>query len=187
MEDAWMIVLELDTALWWGFGFLVFMGALMIHDLIVEASRRSGIRKWCAGKDFELVKFTTGRAPNRKLTLRIRRKGSEEIELWEGSWVPRFGRAEVSDFYPVSEKKEPVSRQLSAPDPEFVRDPDEAIMAEVSRRLDQITSQSGWADAHDLDGSGHIDKEEFEALRAQVIAEVRAEFASSEKDSNGVW
>lgn len=67
-------------------------------------------------------------------------------------------------------------RKLSTPDFDPTENPEAAILAEVARRIDQITGQAGWAEAHDLDGSGHIDDAEFRALRERVMAEVRAEF-----------
>jgi len=51
----------------------------------------------------------------------------------------------------------------------------ELEMMEVSRRLDAITEEPDWVAVYDLDGSGHVDADEWETLRHRVIANVRAE------------
>lgn len=69
------------------------------------------------------------------------------------------------------------------PEPEhqmrYMEDSSEAgVMMEVNRRLDEITAQPNWMEPYDLDGSGHIDEEEWSILRNQVVAQVRAELGT---------
>lgn len=67
-----------------------------------------------------------------------------------------------------------VLRPLSAP-----ATADERVRAEVVRRLNLITSQSGWAKNYDLDGSGHIDEDEWQILCQNTEREVREELGDT--------
>lgn len=58
----------------------------------------------------------------------------------------------------------------------YIEDDGEAqVLNEVNRRLDSITSQPNWMEPYDLDGSGHVDEEEWSILRGNIMAEVRGE------------
>ena len=52
---------------------------------------------------------------------------------------------------------------------------EQEIRAEVTARLERITSTPGALLEHDTDGSGHVDGLELAALRARLRAEVEAE------------
>jgi hypothetical protein len=52
---------------------------------------------------------------------------------------------------------------------------EQEIRAEVTARLERIAATPGAILEHDMDGSGHVDALEWEALRAKVRAEVEAE------------
>ena len=54
-------------------------------------------------------------------------------------------------------------------------DTEAQVLAEVNRRLDGITSQPNWMEPYDLDGSGHVDEEEWSILRGDIMAQVRGE------------
>lgn len=59
-----------------------------------------------------------------------------------------------------------------------VEDVEMAVINEVNRRLDGITEKPNWMEPYDLDGSGHIDDEEWSILRGKVMEEVRAELGA---------
>jgi len=187
--------LDLGILLWLGVLFLVALGALVLKQFIAAATIRSVADEWCAMKGLELIELTVRSHPHHgqrsyspgELSMRIRRKTTDDIEVWYGTWDLGFFRAKIKDVNPISTLREPGYRQLSTPDPEITNDPEAAIMAEVARRIDQITGQPGWAAAHDLDGSGHIDDEEFRILRERVLAEVRTELAASPQSSDEAW
>ncbi len=65
------------------------------------------------------------------------------------------------------------ARPLHAPDAEMSAE--QRINMEMAARLDRITGTPGAMLEHDLDGSGHIDSQEWDALRAKIRAEVEAE------------
>jgi hypothetical protein len=56
-------------------------------------------------------------------------------------------------------------------------DKDAILASEVAKRLDEITQTPGWIHEYDLDGSGHIDSQEWETLRARVVAQVKADLS----------
>lgn len=56
-------------------------------------------------------------------------------------------------------------------------DKDAILASEVAKRLDEITQTPGWVHEYDLDGSGHIDSQEWETLRARVVAQVKADLS----------
>lgn len=64
-------------------------------------------------------------------------------------------------------------------------DGEAALLNEVNRRLDRITSQAGWMEPYDLDGSGHVDEQEWAALRTKIMAEVRGEMGQPGDPADG--
>lgn len=169
---------------WLGIIFTIAIVSVVIKQSIGAATIRSVSEEWCALKGVDLLDLTVESHPSSgrhsrtpgELIMRIRRRSTGEVEIWKGTWEIGFFRAQIAQMNPVGTLREPGWRQLSTPEFDPAVNPEAVILAEVARRIDQITGQPGWAQAHDLDGSGHIDDAEFRALRERVMAEVRAEF-----------
>lgn len=71
--------------------------------------------------------------------------------------------------------------QALAPEPTPLEAQELEIRAEIARRLDALSGPAILA--HDLDGDGQVDSEEWELARRQIEAEVRASFqAPAETD-----
>lgn len=148
-----------------------------------DTSLEQAVKRWCKTQGVQLIGFEVGSRPSLGeqqfliysateqskegyVQVTIRRPGAE-IEVLDMMWTigtmgPRLHSLQGPvDLPPGVEDLPPSPRELE--------------MMEVSRRLDAITEEPDWVTAYDLDGSGHVDAEEWEILRQRVIADVRAE------------
>ena len=140
-----------------------------------------------------------------KVALTFVRSDNEEQTIegdWYGSWFGEnvsFHHYIEADFglhdqgvtqRPTHMLREDASRSMTTNDPATVQrtpqaaamthiasDKDAILASEVAKRLDEITQTPGWIHEYDLDGSGHIDSQEWEALRARVVAQVKADLS----------
>lgn len=140
-----------------------------------------------------------------KVALTFIRSNGEEKTIdgeWYGSWFGEnisFHHYIEADFglhdqgaagRPPNMLLEDASRSMKTNDPSAMQrtpqaaamthiasDKDAILASEVAKRLDEITQTPGWIHEYDLDGSGHIDSQEWEALRARVVAQVKADLS----------
>lgn len=142
--------------------------------------------------------------PGRVALTFLRSNGQEQtIEgEWYGSWFGEnisFQHYIEADFrlhgdnqadLPPNMKLEDAGKLMKTNDPNSMQrtpqaaamthissDKDAILASEVAKRLDEITQTPGWIHEYDLDGSGHIDSQEWEALRARVVAQVKADLS----------
>lgn len=161
--------------------FVVFIGP----PLWARATTEETLREWAKGRGLEIISINIsslgGRPPFQRrgfneplpwfpgrAQVKIRRQGEES----EGRLVWDVA------MYSISNIEFTPSRVILADQPAvsglLAGDASEAeILTEVNRRLDSITSRPNWMEPYDLDGSGHVDEEEWSILRGNVMAEVR--------------
>ncbi len=167
--------------------FVVFLGP----PLWARATTEETLRDWAKGRGLEIISINIsslgGRPPFQRrgfnehlpwfpgrAQVKIRRQGEES----EGRLVWDVAMYSISniEFTPsrvILPDQPAVSGLLTG-------DASEAeILTEVNRRLDSITGQPNWMEPYDLDGSGHVDEEEWSILRGSIMAEVRGELGDS--------
>ena len=153
----------------------------------VRRARRLDVEEKLERLGLELVDIsvgTNGTRGNTYYTFRFTARRPGEEATHDG-----FGRFEVGGDRPHVEwcDVNPSKNRSWFPDqttydrfnapsaPRISQDVDAQIRREVSARLDAIAKTPGAMLEHDMDGSGHVDALEWEALRAKIRAEVEAE------------
>jgi len=151
------------------------------------------VKDWCGSKGLVYLGHTIIKRPHRRgrygpfqpgrVRIDFQRGLTGELEGGSADWNKgAFGHQIIFDRVVIPNTPE---RALPEGPMPFVADGEENRLAvEVARRLDSITQKPGWIAEHDLDGSGHIDSEEWDILRERVIAEVRAEFEVAGAERN---
>ena len=171
-ENAWTI----------GFTILFFVAAIVLqrHN---RAQRRAELEAELVGMDLELIDvriWTSGGKYDKteRFELKAKRKGDSRVYEATGSFHQNVPLISWHGVNPVLEDHHAALAE---------RDWNEraaglTVDQEVAMRLDAITARPGAMLEHDLDGSGHIDSQEWDALRAKVRAEVLAERAEGGSD-----
>jgi hypothetical protein len=167
--------------------FVIFLGP----PLWARATTEDSLREWAKGRGLEIISIDIsslgGRPPFQKHGLnkplpwfpgraqvKMRRHGeeSEGRLVWDVSMYS-MSNIEFTPSRVILPDQPAVSGLLAA-------DASEAdVLTEVNRRLDAITSQANWMEPYDLDGSGHVDEEEWAILRGSIMEEVRSELGDS--------
>ncbi len=170
------------------FAFLLICAVILVAGYLAYVFEKVGIeekaKKWCAQQGHTFLRLEIYARPHRahrygphtpgRVGVTIKRGHDNVEEERVAEWnVGLFGS---SLSFPMSFNSRTVLDSYKEEEPSLQSDED-LIRMEIAQRLDAITTQAGWAEAHDLDGSGHVDSEEWEALRQKIDAEVRANFS----------
>lgn len=152
-----------------------------------SAALEAKCQSWCRSRGLEFVSYEIYSRPHRNgrygpvlpgtVTVKFRRSSGESVEEAVGKWQPGTLQNVILDIEAPRQSSQ-LPDDIGGANAEELTE-EEQIMLEVSRRLDQITSEAGWAREHDKDGSGHVDSQEWDELRRKIEAEVRASFKPS--------
>lgn len=177
--------------MFWLFVFIVVVASFANH-FRVRANVESSLRTWAQESGYRVISLevTQHAATTRYRTTR----GAAEVVLMRLdldieipghlSWNSGLFEIGSIQFHPsrAISSAERRSYSLDADLDEdrlstlYIEDDGEAqVLSEVNRRLDSITSQPNWMEPYDLDGSGHIDEEEWSILRGNIMDQVRGE------------
>lgn len=174
--------------------FLLFIVSLMVRSVFNQWMVGREVRRWCRENGHYLESFTiveharlamqhkfhgsTLLAKTGHVVVRFRRPGVGREEsvsvVWHAGLLPKLG-------YPPPNRV--LARIEHSPEELKAQALERDVRFEVTRRLNAITSRKGWASEHDLDGSGKIEPNEWEALKKKVEAEVRSE----KEDTDVLW
>lgn len=158
----------------------------------VRANAESSLRTWAKNNGYKVVSLSVVR---HAVTTRYRKTPGEAQVVMSRfdldteipgrmSWRAGFIDVVKIEFIPFRAISSAERREHSADanlDEDrlatlYIEDDFEAqVLSEVNRRLDGITTQTNWMKPYDLDGSGHIDEEEWSILRGSIMADVRGE------------
>ncbi len=168
---------------------ILFVVILPGPKLWARATTEQALRDWAKGRGLEIISIHIasfgGRPPfqrgnvNERLPwfpgrAQVKMRRSLQGTESEGRlvWDTRMYSMSNIEFIPARV----ILPDQPAVSGHLVADASEAdVLTEVNRRLDSITSKPNWMTPYDLDGSGHVDEEEWSILRANVMAEVRGE------------
>jgi len=180
------------------FGILALVFGVLLAFLFGRPEGED-LRKWCESQGHELIGSKSLMTPIHK------KYGKSTPGMMEVTVRTSNGEVEVFKVEYGGDTKfrripshGAIIHEAGSPDHEvmdLVESKDEArVLMEISKRMDRITSEPGWADKYDLDGSGDIDTNELQVIRAQIEAEVRAELAEEvlavpevASDGESVW
>jgi len=176
--------------MFWLFVFIVVLG--IGNHFRVRANVESSLRTWAQGSGYRVVSLEVTQhavttrhrvTPGAAQVVLVRRDLDIEIpgRLSWNSGLFDIGSVEFHPARAISNAE----RRAHTPDAVlneerlstlYIEDDGEAqVLSEVNRRLDSITSKPNWMEPYDLDGSGHIDEEEWSILRGNIMEEVRGE------------
>lgn len=170
--------------------FLVLMVAGAFYR--VENSAAEKLKKWAVGKGYHVISFElvshaeimrNGCVPGVAMAALQRHDLSEPVSgriLWERGYFDITSIEFIPDQTMTRADRRALNPQEGVDEERLaslyvVNDRDAQILTEVNRRLDSITSQPKWMEPYDLDGSGHVDQEEWSILRNQVMDKVLGE------------
>ncbi len=165
---------------------LVIANYVRVHNNVEDE-----LRKWARSSEFRVILFELTSEKYNSLfgeaQVLFRDSADREIPgrlTWK---YGNFGPMNI-EFFPARSISN-AERRAHTPDANleeerlatlYIDDDSEAqILNEVNRRLDSITSRPNWMEPYDLDGSGHVDEEEWSVLRGNIMAEVRGELGDS--------
>jgi len=175
----------IETLGWIFLGLVALFWALQLLRLpFLQPIVRWEVKKWCRDNNMQFVgvrivssarmefKINAAPVPAKigQVILEYRRPGSPKPQImsvvWHAAWYPKLVFTDPDrEFKRVETSPEELAAQAYEREVRF----------ETTRRLNAITSRTGWAAEHDLDGSGKIEPDEWEALKKKIEAEVRAE------------
>ena len=168
--------------------FIIMTLPLMIANYVrVHDNVEGELRKWAQSSGFRVILFelTTEKYNSLFGEAQVLVCDSDDREIpgrltWK---YGNFGPMNI-EFFPARSISN-AERRAHTPDANldeellatlYIDDDREAqILNEVNSRLDRITSQPGWMEPYDLDGSGHVDEKEWSILRGNIMAEVRGD------------
>ncbi len=177
--------------MFWLFVFIVVVAGIANH-FRVRANVESSLRTWAQESGYLVISLEVTQhavttrhriTPGAAQVVLIRRGLDIEVP-GRLSWTSGLFDIGSIEFHPsrAISSAERRSHSLDADLDEdrlstlYIEDDSEAqVLNEVNRRLDSITSQPNWMEPYDLDGSGHVDEEEWSILRGNIMAEVRGE------------
>ena len=157
---------------------------------MIKSGSYDRILKWSDDRGYRLLSCeiltyaSNGRYSNTPGLARIRIKRLVNDEEMSGSLHWTAGFLELKEFSFSPDMRTLAAQRAAATIgvdtaemalPLAGEDQDLRVLSEVNRRLDAITSQPGWVTEYDLDGSGHVDEEEWSILRGNVLEQVKAE------------
>lgn len=168
--------------------FMIMTLPLVIANYFrVRNNAEDDLRKWARSMGFRVILLELTSSKYNSLfgeaQVLIRDADDHEVSGRFAWKYGNFGPVNI-EFFPARSISN-AERRAHSPDADvaeerlatlYIDDDGEAqVLNEVNRRLDSITSQPNWMEPYDLDGSGHVDEEEWSILRGQVMAEVRGE------------
>ena len=163
--------------------FILLFGAFIAKDWMIKSGSYDRILKWSDDRGYRLLSCeiltyaSNGRYSNTPGLARIRIKRLVNDEEMSGSLHWTAGFLELKEFSFSPDMRTLAAQRAAATIgvdtaemalPLAGEDQDLRVLSEVNRRLDAITSQPGWVTEYDLDGSGHVDEEEWSILRGNV-------------------
>jgi len=166
----WLILLVLIGAVW----------AVYVRNTR-HAPIEIAVKNWAESRGVFDTRYTVLPAPSAlsrqnlppRVSVKFRKFPEDDLEVAVGTIV---GGEFVADQLHPDVVKFPDVFAFEPPT-------DDRLLQEVAHRLDQITQAPNWIEEYDLDGSGHIDDEEWEILRSRIIEEVKTELAVLDKDA----
>lgn len=174
------------------FAFLLIVVVIAVAGYLAIVYEKMSVeekaRNWCEQQGHILVRFEIYARPHRvhrfapytpgKVGVTFRRGYDNVEEERVADWLVDMFGTRLSFPPPIDSRAvlEGFGDDVDAHEQTPQSDEDR-IRMEIAQRLDAITSEPDWARAHDLDGSGHVDGQEWEALRQKIEAEVRANFS----------
>jgi hypothetical protein len=177
--------------MFWTLGFILVVLAIG-NNFRVRANAETSLRTWAKGQRYEVISLEVTQHAHRSRYSRtpgeaqvVLRRQDLDLDIpgrlsWDGGLLEISG-IEFFPFRSISNAERRAHGSDVHLDEErlatlYIEDDGEAqVLNEVNRRLDSITSQPNWMEPYDLDGSGHVDEEEWSILRGNIMEEVRGE------------